>query len=279
MGDHYVPREHLKRFSENAECKFVWMYDKQSRRSVRAGISAVANEVDYYPDEVERELAIKVEAPGAECVRKLIRNESLTTEERFQFSFYMFTMATRGPRRRRQVQAMSSDVLASTITEVREVITQGSDPEKVAKRLKELDQVEAQFNAALPQELQDGIIRTPFTSPSTVGAVFQMTWNICKASNARFVTGDTPAHFFPSLGVGRPNSEFTFPLSTSHALIGQHLGINKVIYRDVNQRDVKEVNRRILSQVERFAFSEIEEPWIDTVVQKRFHHESLIRWK
>lgn len=279
MGDHYVPREHLRRFAADADETFVWMCDKKLRTYKKAGISAVANEVDYYPDEVEKEFANNVEGKAAEIARKIQRKDELTRDERVKFSFYMFTMATRGPRRRRILKEKAPAIMKDTFEEARSKVSNEADNASAPKVLSHLDDLEAAFSQQWPSELVD-LLHTPFSSFRTVNAVFNMTWNICSApAGARFVTSDTPAHYFESLGVGRPESEFTFPISTTCALIGQHLGIDKVIYRNIDARTVRHVNRRVLSHAERFAFSAKEELWLDDVMQKSSHQEQLIKWK
>ena len=37
MGDHYVPRHHLRRFAIDNKDNCVWMYEKQTRKFCEAG--------------------------------------------------------------------------------------------------------------------------------------------------------------------------------------------------------------------------------------------------
>jgi hypothetical protein len=94
-----------------------------------------------------------------------------------------------------------------------------------------------------------------------------------------FVTCDTPAHFFEGLGVGRPDSEFTFPVSKDFALIGEHCRNWGMVFEKPQVQLAKEVNRRVLSNAERFVFSPKREAWIEKVAQKTDPYLSRIKWR
>jgi hypothetical protein len=283
MGKHYVPRAHLRRFQAENNPGFVWMYDKKTGRFAEASVSKVAQEADFYSQEVEIALAEVVEAPGNACIDKLLRQERLDNAERTQLSLYMMTMATRGPRQRRKSLEHAPEALESVISDTRKEIEDWiqespDDVERAQSRLKELDAVHERFSKELPQQVLDQI-HTPFWSERTVDCLHNMAWHILPAPPSMyFVTSDTPAHFFEGLGVGNPDSEFTFPISTSFALIGEHRRSWGTTFEKPHAQFAKEVNRRVLANAERFVFSPRPDGWIETVARKTSPFLSQLRW-
>ena len=233
------------------------MYDKKTRNFVQASVSKVAQEPDFYAQDVESALAEVVERPGNICIGKLLRRERLDNAERTQLSFYMLTMATRGPRQRKKSLSLVPEVLENIIGDTRQEIEawireRPEDAEQARTRLKELDSVKEKFSKEIPQQIRDQIC-TPFWSERTLECLHNMAWHILPAPpSMHFVTCDTPAHFFDGFGLGTPNSEFTFSISRSHALIGEHHHSWGTIFEKPQAQLVKEVNRRILSHAERF---------------------------
>jgi hypothetical protein len=283
MGKHYVPQAHLRRFAINDRPDFVWMYDKKTRKFSQAVISKVAQEPDFYSPDVERALAKTVELPGNQCIDRLLRREKLDNAERTQLSLYMMIMATRGPRQRRKSVELIPEVLDGLVAETREWLESqirqgGSDVEWVVSRLGELEAVHQKFAQETPPQIIDQI-RTPFWSERTVEAIHNMAWHIIPASPpSYFVTCDTPAHFFEGQGLENQDSEFTFPISKSFALVGEHRHSAGIYFEKSRTQFTKEVTRRILSHAERFVFSPMKDTWIDTVAQKSNPFLSHIRW-
>ena len=122
MGKHYVPRAHLRRFEVDDKPGFVWMYDKKTDKFVQATVSKVAQEAEFYSQDVEDALADVVEKPGNICIEKLLRRERLDNAARTQLSLYLMTMATRGPRHRRKSLEHAPEVLKGVIGETRNEI-------------------------------------------------------------------------------------------------------------------------------------------------------------
>jgi hypothetical protein len=283
MGRHYVPQAHLRRFEIVDRPGFVWMYDKKHRNWREASIKKVAQEDDYYSAEVEDELAQVVELPANKAISKLIDGHMLDDEERVHLALYMLTMHTRGPRQRKKVFAQAPTLMSEVIERLRQeleaLIGEGGDGAEVARsKLEELSDVEVKFGAELPQKIID-LLRKPFWSERTVGGILEMRWHVIRAGDfTRFVTCDTPSHYFEAFGVGNEESEFTFPLSTQFALFGERLSRPGTTFEKPNNRLAREANRRILSHTDRFVFSSLRETWVETVVHKSDPYLSRIIW-
>ncbi|WP_417393185.1 DUF4238 domain-containing protein [Gimesia sp.] len=272
MGHHYVPREHLRRFAIQNKSKFVWMYDKHTRKYREAAIRTVAQENGYYDLETESALAEVVEGPGKKVIDKLLKRDAIDNAERTSLSLYFMIMLSRGPRQRKKsfelVPGIREKVIKETEDLIRQWITDEPGNRMAHHRLQELELARKKFSDEIPQNVMD-IIRRPHWSEQTVECIYNMCWHIMPAPLGKyFVTGDTPAHSFESLGLRNLSSEYTISLSKDLALIGDYKRKTGIIYERLDAQVAKEVNRRILSHTERFVFSPRNEKWIDMVAQK-----------
>jgi len=128
----------------------------------------VAQQPEFYSDDVEHALADEVERPGNAAIDKLLGQEQLDNAERTQLSLYMVIMATRGPRQRRKSLGHAWQALESVVRDTRSEIGEWmkerpEDVERTAERLAELNVVEERFSTQIPAYLLDQI-RTPFWS-------------------------------------------------------------------------------------------------------------------
>ncbi|MFT3882745.1 MAG: DUF4238 domain-containing protein [Gemmatales bacterium] len=284
MGKHYVPQRHLRRFSVDGRPDLIWQYDKVTRQFKDLPIAKVAQAASYYDDDVELAITKEVEVPGGDAIDKLLRKGWLTDRERMEMSLYLMIMTSRGPRARRKsferVSAIRQEVVEDVIGKIQEWANDKplEDP-LVQRRLKEVDEIKTKYvdNQEIPEQIIKQL-RTPFWSERTVAAIYGMKWHILKPTNGDlFVTSDSPVHYFEGLGLGRQNSELTYPISKHVALIGNHRSPKGIVNTKCRPQFVKEVNRRVLSQVERCAFSSIRAEWIDDVTQKAHPYLSEIR--
>lgn len=273
MGHHYVPQKLLRHFAVPGQPKMIWMYDKKSCASKRISIKSAAQEPEFYREDVEKNLASTIESPANLVMDKLLRKDLLTDAERETLSVYIAIMITRGPRYRRNASATMPKALAKTVDDAKREIhelaeKEDSPPEKLERWLAEIDRVHQRIAEKPPPDVVDRI-RTPWASDRMISSIQQMDWHVISTGPETFVTGDTPVHFFESMGIGKLGSEFTFPLSPNMALLGQFQnGPGTLTFHDTKRKLVKEVNRRMISHAERFVFSHIDHDWITSISRK-----------
>jgi len=284
MGQHYVPKAHIKRFHIHGNDNIVWMYDKKTENFVKVNPKEVAQERNYYTDEIEKSLANEVESPANKVINKLLCRESLEEEERTVLSLYMFTMATRGPRQREKLQQDAPNFLNEVVEEIRVEIAEavelhGWNEDLRDSKLAELESTKTKFLVNPPPKYVK-LMKTPFFSKNILALVHNMRWHILRApSDMFFVTCDTPAHIFECYGVGTPKSELTFPISKEVALVGECQNNCGLSYDGVTTPQiVKEINRRVLSHAKRFVFAPKDQDWIATVTNKTDPYLSRILW-
>ncbi len=285
MGYHYVPQRYLKNFAVSDQAEMIWQHDKKGNAPKLLPIVIVAQSKGYYSEQTESLLAKEIEGPANLVNQKLIENKPIDLAERFQLTYYLGTMLKRIPFRRRKAMEMYPNVLDDTISRVRNQIKDLAcslpdiDPEIVGRRLVEVDATHQKLAVNPPPEI-DKQVREPWPNEGMLDAIYQMTWRILISSGPQyFITSDNPAFFFSAYGLGTPNSELTFPLSTTHCLYGSWQGAEQTLqFLEAKQTFVKEANRRLASTTERFAFYHEPAYWLEGVLQKKNPYLSAIKW-
>ncbi len=285
MGHHYIPQRYLKNFGTPDQPELIWMHDKKGDVPKLLPIEKVAQAKGYYSEQTESLLAREIEGPANLVIQKLMGNKPLNQVERFRLTYYLGTMLKRIPYRRRKAMETYPKVLDNTIARVREQIKDLArslpdvDPEIVAKRLAEVDVSQKKWSVKPSPEL-DTQIREPWPSERILDTIHRMTWRVLVSSGPLyFITSDNPAFFFGAYGIGTPKAELTFPLSTTHCLLGCWQGTEQtLIFLGAKQAFVKEANRRLASTTERFAFYHEQAPWLEGILRKKNPYLSAIKW-
>lgn len=256
MGQHYVPQNYLKGFSDPEHPTMIWMSDKNepALRPKRLPIKAVAQQPDFYTAEAEQWLNRFVEIPVQEQLRRLTAGERIEGVDRLIVAIYIQVMVLRVPFARNVLGDMVRDGARDFVAELR------SDPNEVPA-----DMSEASFHAIL-DTWQQGIaengpslepMREPWIQPELVDMIYAMTWRVITsdAPNA-FLTGDNPVSFPHETGLRPHNGELTFPISSQAALHASWvLGPAETMFVAGTDIAAQEINRRTACAAERFLFS------------------------
>jgi hypothetical protein len=273
MGDHYVPRYYLKGFSQN-EGKTIYVYDKIEQRCFATQVKSIANETDFYSPEVEEYLANVIEAPANDVLKKIRSRVEISGTEKQPLSAYMTCMMKRVPRGRvklKEVAPGSADKVRQKIDLLLKVAA-AEQPEKAAfieKRRLEIGEIIDRYAKDPPKEIWLTNM-PPEKSPRVLGALSSMTWRFLLFDEyPGFLSSDNPFFFFASMGIGKPKSEVTFPISSNITLWATWRRDLKEGYFPTNSQVVKELNRRILSTTTRYAFHSKKEDWVLPLLSKR----------
>jgi len=284
MGHHFVPQRYLRNFEDPKKPGYVWVHDKRGGKARLASIAKLAQSKAFYTPETESLLARMVEQPGNRVIQKLVTNTEITVEERLQVALYIGVMLKRVPTHRRRSSEMIPGVLKETVDEIRQQLKEmandlQADPAILTKRELELDAAERKFPVHPPAEMLRQI-REPWPSKNIVELLFRMTWRILISSGPTFfVTSDNPAFFFQSYGLGRKESELSFPLSGKYCLHGSwQRAPSGLIFFRAEQPLVKQINLRLVSQAERLVFYHQSTEWIASLFGTSEPQLSVIRW-
>jgi hypothetical protein len=96
-----------------------------------------------------------------------------------------------------------------------------------------------------------------------------MTWTFLTFDDRpAFLTCDNPVFYFTSIGIGNPDSEITFPISSTLTLLATWRGDLTQDYLKTTEQVVREVNRRTAHNATKYIFHCREEYWIEPFIRK-----------
>jgi hypothetical protein len=285
MGHHYIPRKYLRGFS-GMDPEKIWVYDKKEKRFFEGGVAKIAQEKAFYDDDVEVELNSAVESPANPVIDKLRRHESIDSEERARVALYIAVMHARVPNSRikalERYPGVLNDTVHRTMEQIRHIgATTDIRPEIVDRRLRETEAARENLLQKPPPAIVEQI-RSPWPSENAVNAIWSMTWRYLVTFEGPifFLTTDNPAFFFEAYGVGRGESELSFPISSNVCLLGNRQpGSDFESSIEVKQVMVKEMNRRNASTATRFLFYREPAFWISKIAHKEKPYLSRILWR
>jgi hypothetical protein len=284
MGHHYVPQRYLRNFQEPNSPGMIWLHDSQSSTPRPVPIKNVFQARNYYADDTEMHLARVIETPGSAAMEKLALNQGIDREERLNVARYFDVMLKRVPAHRRWVRGLIAPSFVIVFEHAQQIIKEMEarpqpDVELIARRRREMAELEQRYTGQTPQWAIDRA-NDPRPSLLIVERLAAMTWRVLLSQGPQyFITSDNPAFFFRGLGLDHQEAEFSFPLSTSHALHGSwQAARSDITFVPVNQRTVREINRRTASRTVRLALYHKSAPWILPILCKPDGYLSRIRW-
>jgi len=272
MGDHYVPRYYLKGFSQD-DGKRICVYDKNEWRCFTTQVKSIANETDFYSPEVEEYLANSIEAPANDVLKKIRDRTGISTDDKQVLSAYMTCMIKRVPKGRERLNDLAPGTAEKVATKVDEILNMaaGKQPERfefIQKRRAEIQQIIDKYAKEPPKEIWL-INMPPEKSPRVLAALSRMTWRFLTFDeHPAFLTSDNPVFYFTSMGIGKPESEVTFPISSHIALWATWRLDLKEGYFQTSPQVVKELNRRTSSVATRYVFHSVYEEWVLPLLSK-----------
>lgn len=282
MGHHYVPQEYLRGFSSDAARRFVWMFDKERAVWSRPAIKTAAQQRAYYPEAPEERLAREVEDPGHVALNRLRRGSSLAVSDRDAFALYLAVLIMRVPLQRQRAERIARrlqvDEKAESPNDLLDLRTT-DNAQRIDAALRALQRIERTYRETLPATVQQ-LVESPWPSLPVVAAVQSMHWRVIAAPpEVFFITSDTPAHYFESLGLGTDGAELTVPLASDLVLHGTHRGSPGGVTRFLGKKAfVVEINRRIAFGAHRFVFSQQQEDWVPTIALRSRPRLKRIVW-
>jgi hypothetical protein len=284
MGHHYNPRHYLRGFCVPDSRDQIWMYDKITQKFSLAGVKSVAQEPGYYSDDDEQWLSETVEHSAHGVLTKLRETGQINPDGRESLALYIGAMIYRVPHRRRKAGELYPYVRDEVLNQVVEELKQRAEEqpelgERLTNALTRLDQAWAE-DEGHPPDTVTAVIRSPRPGERITDAIRRMTWRfVWSEGPSWFLTSDNPAYFFEGFGLGNPEAELVFPISSRLALHGCWQGrLGETLFLTARQALVKELNRRVASGAERFVFCSTREEWVQTLAHKPRPLLSRLQW-
>ncbi len=268
MGDHYVTQGYLRAWEAD---KQLWVFDREQQRCYPSRAKSMANEKDLYSREVEAKLAHELDGPAIVALRTFSDGKPMSASDRELAARFLFVQWKRTPRAReraiKRMPAAEKEVERELLVEIERAAARDPDFAKRADTLRE--QVREVFNKRTHQERtalwQQLVLET--TGPLVHQVIMSMNWVLVRAPVNTLLTCDNPMYFHEHEGLGREQSELTFPLTPSTALWATREPIpNGAILNSASM--AREINRRTAHNSDRWVFFEKPEPWIEPFLKK-----------
>ena len=249
------------------------MYDKRSAEAKLLPIATVAQASEFYTDEDEEKLNLKIEIPAEPPLNRLRRGQKIDSQERRLVALYLESMLKRVPSFRLWMLQIMKEDGGKAIDEIRR------DPEQwILKNglnisTGQLLQLMGETRQKIRRgniSIKDDLVRGQWTTPRIVQTLLNMTWRVSMTDGSiGFLTGDNPLFFAKGYGLIHPESEITFPLSSCTALHGCWQGPRRhLLFGEAEPALVKEINRRMIYNANRFVFFHRNADWVWTVARK-----------
>jgi len=276
MRTHYVPLHYLRGFAKQGERDIIWVFDKTTGDSFATQPQKVAAEHDYYPKEVEQFLANLIEEPSNRMLCQIREDLLFSVEDKNEFSRYILAMIRRVPRHRERLyQEVLPDALEDTVSDWRSTIQSLMDDGRLdsarySRRMSEIDRINEEWKQDLPKELRPEN-QPPKISQEVVDFLASMHWTFAVAEgSSMFLTSDNPVFYTEEIGMGKPESELMFPISTRVALWVKHLPISEdCAFHHARQFMVREANKRTVRNATRFIMYHEDAEWVRRLTKKR----------
>lgn len=273
MGQHYIPQYYLEGFTESPDSSNIWVYEKGNSRIFRTSTKTAANENNRWPKSVEDYLANQIEAQANPVLDKIRSRQPISQSDKEALSDYMIVMLQRVPRGLERAKEIAPEVQDQVFENVEKEIKRlikayPSKKNLLQNRLQELDVLKLQYENEFPMEVWYQIIKSD-AFPQIRAILPTMTWVFFVSSKKqRFLTNDNPIFFFEGLGIGKPESEITFPLSSNVTLWATWLN-SKEGYIPAKDAIVREINRRTASAATRYVYYSEEAQWVVNLANKK----------
>lgn len=240
----------------------------------KTNIANVAQEKHFYPAGAEKYLSSKIEGPTKSILDKIKRNEPLTLDERFTFTTFMNVFLKRVPRHKGRIDELTPKVISSVFANLDRRINDAieENPEKreiYNQKRQEAKEIQKKWKKELPKDLLDKVL-FPGPSLKVIEFLFRMTWIFYILSDeSKLLTNDNPVFYFEWKGIGKNDSEVSFPLFSNMFLWASWRPDLVEGYYKASEKIVREINRRTASAATRYIFYHKKSDWVSTLANKQ----------
>ena len=276
MGDHYLPQHYLKGFTETDD-HMLWAYEKGTDSKFNTQIKSLANITHFYSRDTEQYLANEIEGPANAVLDKIRARDSINDDDRNALAEYIAVMWKRVPRAKDDLKRMAprlADRIGDRLYgDLDYALAEGSrDAKFIERRRREIDDILTKYVEDPPDDIWLENI-PPERTPRIVRAIKEMTWSFWEFNEApAFLTCDDPVFYFTGMGVGKRESEISFPISSHIVLWATWRADLPHGFMEASPQIVREMNRRTAHNASRYILHSRDENWIQPFINKR-------RWK
>lgn len=219
-------------------------------------------------------MANEIEAPANAVLDKIRNHQPITQSEKGVLSAYMVVMLQRVPKGLARAKAAFPKVLEKVFDnlekEIQRLITEHPSKKNILQdRLQELPSLKSEYESDFPMEVWYQAIK-PDALPCLRVILPAMTWLFLTADKRQpFLTSDNPVFFFESLGIGRAESEVTFPISSTIALWATWRKDLREGYISAKDAAIRQINGRTARTATKYAYYSEETQWVVKLINKK----------
>ncbi|PIU57506.1 MAG: hypothetical protein COS88_00905, partial [Chloroflexi bacterium CG07_land_8_20_14_0_80_51_10] len=221
-----------------------------------------------------RSVANQIEDPAKPVLDKIRSRQPMAVNNKETLSDYMVIMLKRVPKDLERITANFPAVLERVFANLNKEILRlieehPSEKDIFQERLQELPRLKLKYENEFPMELWYDTL-TPDSLPRVRAILPAMTWVFLTSEKKQpFLTSDNPLFFFEGLGMGRPESEITFPISSRIALWATWRKDLRESYIPAKDAAIKEINRRTASAATKYVYYSEETQWVVDLINKK----------
>lgn len=273
MGQHYIPQYYLRGFCQDSD-RMIWVYDMKEERIFSANVSKIANVCNFYPTELEDYLSQKIEGPANTVIKKIRDREDITPAEKSELAKYISVLWKRVPKGLNRIMLrapkISNELRQKMHSELdREIAYNPAKADVLENRKLKIDRILEKNPQEFHTDVWHEMIRAEQT-PRIIEAVNSMTWRFFYFDEyPAFTTCDSPVFIFEDIGVGHPESELSFPISSNVVLWATRRKNGSESYLQGTKPIIREMNRRTASMAVRYVFHSKKEKWLSSFLAKK----------
>jgi hypothetical protein len=275
MHNHYIPQYYLKGFSNSTSSDNIWVYEKGSTLVANRPIKQVANENHRWPDKTEIYLANQIESPANTVLDKIRSRQSITPQDKDLLSSYIVVMWKRVDQGLKRQKTIAPKIFEDIFNHLHDRILElmKEHPTKISlleNRLLELASLRSKYENEFPIDLWFDSIN-PETPLQLRLILNTMTWIFLTSDKVQqpFLTNDNPVFYFTDIGIGKPESEITFPISSTTTLWATwRIDLNEG-YLSAKENAIKQINRRTIKNTTRYVYYSQNVDWALTLINKK----------
>ena len=285
---HVLPELYLKGFVINPAERFIWVYkkgeeynpgsgkltnnpfrDSIGKRTIR-DFYAYPGEDGTRDFETYENFLEKLEKPADRIFKKLQSREPITPNEKQTLCVYLTQMLKRVPAYRKKLGLTAAKVAANYELPTAAIEKfNWPDTDETRSKAKAIA-LRISKEKEFPTRTHLKTLRS-ITSSRLLDVLLRMAWRFFIApSDHAFLTGDDPVFFTKRIGLNKPESEVSFPISRKVCLVASNRRYPEG-FLEASTQIVKELNRRTASNASDFLYSPQCERWIVLLFNKTEH--------
>jgi hypothetical protein len=256
----------------------VWTYEKGADDPQLLPIKIVAQRKRLYGD-IEDFLTKDVESPAHSALKKIRNREAISGSDKMALSRYIFVFWKRVEAAYERVKEKAPEIARDEMAKLRECLRklEEENPDK-SERCNEISKDAQRIFTDLARNpsLEIWANSLQHSNERMPEVLSKMTWvfYIFKHPDI-YITSDNPVFIHRAIGIGKPYSDLSFPVSKDVSLLASWQKRSDLQYQEATPPQIEELNRRMAFNSMRFAYGPLNKECIAYLLNKPKHEVHL----